>query len=367
MAYDSSDRPGRRNSSVPGATIGAAEDYPRRMTTRPAWRMPAEWEPHERCLMAWPTRASIWHDVEVALAEYAGVANAIAGFEPVLMVANPGDGPAARRLLAAGVDVLELPIDDSWMRDNGPIFVVDDRGGRAGVHFAFNAWGERFPPWDKDAAVGEPLLAQLGIERIASRMVLEGGSISVDGEGTLVTTEQCLLNPNRNPDMDREQIERELRERLGVENVLWLPFGHAEDMHTDGHVDGVCAFIRPGVVVAQTCPIPGHPDAERMAANRDVLATARDARGRALEVVELPQYPYVDVGGTRTRVSYANFYLANGAVIVPLAGHAFDAEVLEILAAAMPEREVVGVRASTIASGGGGVHCITQQVPASVA
>ena len=314
--------------------------------------------------MAWPTRASLWHDMEVALAEYAGVANAIAGFEPVLMVAKPGDGRAARRMLAGDVDVLELPIDDSWMRDNGPIFVVDDRGARAGVHFRFNAWGERFPPWDRDAAVGELLLAHLGIPRIPSALVLEGGAISVDGEGTLVTTEQCLLNRNRNPDMSREQIEQELQERLGVEKIVWLPFGHAEDMHTDGHVDGVCVFIGPGAVVAQTCHMPGHPDERRMAANREVLAAIPDARGRTLDVVELPQYPYVDVGGKRTRVSYANFYLANGGVIVPLAGHAYDTEVLALLAAALPEREVVGVRASTIASGGGGVHCITQQVPA---
>ena len=164
--------------------------------------------------------------------------------------------------------------------------------------------------------------------------------------------------------MSRERVEQELRERLGVETIVWLPYGHAEDMHTDGHVDGVCVFIRPGVVVAQTCPMPGHPDEPRMAANREVLAAIRDARGRAIEVVELPQYPYVEVGGGRTRVSYANFYLANGGAVVPLAGHRFDDEVLELLAAAMPEREIVGVRASTIASGGGGVHCITQQVPA---
>jgi agmatine deiminase len=328
------------------------------------WRMPAEWEPHERCLMAWPTRASLWHDIDEALRQYAGVANAIAAFEPVLMVVNPGDAAAARRKLTDAVELLELPIDDSWLRDNGPIFVVDDTGRRAGVHFRFNAWGERFPPWDRDAAVAEPLLSHLGIPRIPSAMILEGGSISVDGEGTLVTTEQCLLNRNRNPGMTREQIEDELRLRLGVETFVWLPYGHAEDMHTDGHVDGVCVFIRPGTVLAQSCPLPGHPDEERMAANLEVLATTPDARGRRLEVVELPQYPYVEVGGKRTRVSYANFYLANGAAIVPQAGHPYDGEVIDLLAGAMPEREIVGVPAGTVASGGGGVHCITQQVPA---
>ena len=326
--------------------------------------MPAEWEPHERCLMAWPTRASLWHDMDEALLQYAGVANAIAAFEPLLMVVNPGAAADARRLLTSGIELVELPIDDSWLRDNGPIFVVDDAGERAGVHFRFNAWGERFPPWDRDAAVGELLLAHLGIPRIPSAMVLEGGAISVDGEGTLVTTAQCLLNPNRNPDMTRAEIEAELGEKLGVQSFVWLPYGHAEDLHTDGHVDGVCVFVRPGVVVAQTCPIPGHPDEDRMAANRALLAETTDARGRSLEVIELPHYPYVDVAGTRTRVSYANFYLANGGAVVPLAGHPYDDEVLGILAAAMPDREVVGVHTSTIASGGGGIHCITQQVPA---
>ena len=162
------------------------------------WRMPAEWEPHERCLMAWPTRASVWHDMDLALREYAGVAHAIAAFEPVLVVVNPGEY-GARRMLPDDVELVELPIDDSWMRDNGPIFVVNGAGGRAGVHSRFDAWGERFPPWDKDAAVGEPLLAHLGIPRIQSEMVLEGGSISVDGDGTLVTTEQSCSTSTATP------------------------------------------------------------------------------------------------------------------------------------------------------------------------
>jgi agmatine deiminase len=343
-------------------STAAASERPTALSAR--WRMPAEWEPHERCLMAWPTRASLWHDIEEARREDAGVANAIAAFEPVLMVVDPGEAGPARRRLASAVELVELPIDDSWMRDNGPIFVRNEAGDRAGVHFRFNAWGERFPPWDRDAAVGEPLLEHLGIARIASPMVLEGGSISVDGHGTLITTEQCLLNPNRNPGLSRDQIEAELRARLGVETIVWLPYGHAEDRHTDGHVDGVCVFLRAGVVLAQTCHEPGHPDAERMAANRAVLAAARDARGRPLEVVELPHYPYVDAGGVRLSVSYANLYLANGGAVVPLAGHRYDAEVLELVATALPEREAVGVPARTIASGGGGVHCITQQVPA---
>ncbi len=334
----------------------------------PPGRMPAEWAPHERCLMAWPVaqRTELWGPMyEAALAEFAGVARAIARFEPVLMVAAPGAGAQARAACGAAVEVVELPIDDSWMRDSGPIFCLDDTGARHGVTFRFNSWGEKFLPYDQDALLAGRLLEQLGEPRVASQMVLEGGAITVDGEGTLITTEQCLLNPNRNPSMDRGQIEDELRARLGVERVVWLPFGQYDDPHTDGHVDGVCAFTAPGRVILQTCSIPGHPDVERSAANRAALEAATDAAGRALEIVELPYLPFVDVGGEELAVSYLNFYIANGGVIVPLAGHADDARALALLADVFPDREIVGVPGPVISYGGGGVHCITQQVPSS--
>lgn len=328
-------------------------------------RMPAEWAPHERCLMAWPTRRDLWGNVFAeSKLEYSAVANAIAQFEPVLMVAAPGMADDARALLDSAVEVVELPIDDSWLRDCGPIFVAAEDGARVGVDFRFNSWGERFLPYDKDAAVTEALLELIGVERRESKMVLEGGSISVDGEGTLITTEQCLLNPNRNPGMTRQEIEAELKLQLGVESVIWLPYGHHDDTHTDGHTDGVCVFARPGVVVAQVCADPDHPDSERMAANLATLAEARDAQGRELEVIELPFYPYFDVDGARTMVSYVNFYIANGGVVVPIAGHPFDEPALELLRHAFHDRDVVGVPGRVIAHGGGGVHCITQQVPA---
>jgi agmatine deiminase len=187
--------------------------------------MPAEWESHEACLMAWPTRdESFAPYFERAKEEYAAVANAIAAFEPVVMVTNPGQAGEVRERCSSAVEILEVPIDDSWTRDSGPVMVVDENGRRAGVDFAFNSWGERFLPYDKDAAMSARVLGRLGIERIPSAMVLEGGSITVDGEGTLITTEQCLLNPNRNPDLSREQIEAELRRTLGVERIMWLPW-----------------------------------------------------------------------------------------------------------------------------------------------
>jgi agmatine deiminase len=196
-------------------------------------------------------------------------------------------------------------------------------------------------------------------------MVLEGGSITVDGEGTLITTEQCLLNPNRNPGWSRQQIEDTLRQALGVEVIIWLPFGLAEDSVTDGHVDGVCAFIRPGTVLLQTVADQSDPNWERLEANRRVLQRSRDAAGRPIEVLEMPYLGHAEVGGRRVRVPPVNFYIANGAVIAPTAGVSADDAMLARIADAFPDHEVVPVPARVIGFGGGGVHCITQQVPAT--
>ncbi|MFD7026753.1 agmatine/peptidylarginine deiminase [Streptomyces sp. NPDC059917] len=331
------------------------------------FRMPAEWTPHERCLMAWPTRQDLWGAVfDTVKYEYAQVATAIATFEPVTMVALPGSGAEARELCGAGVEVIELPLDDSWFRDSGPIFVLGTDGERAGVDFRFNAWGGKHHPYDTDDKISAALLDHLGVERVDSRMILEGGSITVDGEGTLITTEQCLLHPNRNPGMSKQEIEAELIARLGVTKVIWLPYGGLLDTETDGHVDGVCAFVAPGKVLVQLPDDPTHPDYERMRANRAVLEAATDAAGRRLEVLELPQSAFVQVDGKETEVGYLNFYIANGGVVVPVAGLPGDEGALAVIAAALPDRKVVGVRTRVIAYGGGGVHCITQQVPSAV-
>ncbi|MEU6234372.1 agmatine deiminase family protein [Kitasatospora sp. NPDC047058] len=330
------------------------------------FRMPAEWTEHEGCLMAWPTRAELWGAAyDEAKLEYAGVARAIAAFEPVTMVARPGQGQEARALCGEGVEVVELPLDDSWLRDSGPIFVLGPDGRRAGVDFRFNAWGGKHHPWDADDRIAGLLLERMGVERIDSRMIMEGGAVTADGEGTLITTEQCLLHPNRNPGMSREEIEAELKARLGVTTVIWLPYGGLLDTETDGHVDGVCAFVAPGKVVVQLPDDPAHPDHKRMRENRAVLEAAVDARGRKLEILDLPQSAFVDVDGKATEVGYLNFYIANGGVVVPTAGVPQDEGALAVIAAALPGRKVVGVRSRVIAYGGGGVHCITQQVPAA--
>jgi agmatine deiminase len=325
-------------------------------------RMPAELEPHERTLMAWPCRASMWGEqLAAARAEYAGVANAIAAFEPVTMVcADDAQAAAAGAALSAAVDVMTIPIDDSWLRDSGPCFVFEDgEDGRTrrAVHFGFNAWGEKFPPWDADAAVGAALGRLVGDPVDEAGFVLEGGSIAVDGTGTLVTTEQCLLNRNRNPALGREEIEAGLREYLGAERIVWLGQGLAEDRDTDGHVDMIAAFTAPGALLLQSAP-EGDVNHEAMTEN------ARRARAEGLEVEDFPLLARFELGGEPVGLSYLNLYVCNGGVIVPSADAPNDAEALERIAAAFPGRDVVGAAARTIAYGGGGPHCITQQVPA---
>jgi agmatine deiminase len=320
-------------------------------------RWPAEWEPHERTIMGWPCRRDLWGStLGQARADYATVANAIAQFEPVTMIANPGDDAgAARTACGAGVDVLELGLDDSWLRDCGPIYVTDGEG-RVAVHFGFNAWGGKFPPWDRDAAVGRLVAEALGDRVIEAPIVLEGGSVLGDGAGTLLSTEQCLLHPNRNPSLTREQIEDALRALLAVSRIVWLGEGLVEDRDTDGHVDLIAAFHGCEQVLLQTAPA-GNPNFEACAENRERLRTA------GIAVTEMPFLPYVEVAGETVAASYMNFYICNGAVIVPVSATESDAEALDIIAGAYPGREIVPVPGAVLAYGGGGPHCITQQVP----
>lgn len=323
--------------------------------------MPPEWERHERTIMGWPCRPELWGEtIDQARADYAEVANAIAAFEPVLMIANPGsDAADARAACGSGVDIVELPLDDSWLRDCGPIYVRDAQGRRVAVHFRFNAWGEKFLPYDKDAAVGALVAHELGDDVIPAPIVLEGGSIYIDAGGTLLTTEQCLLNPNRNPDLDRSQIEAVLRRYLGVERVLWLGQGLVEDRDTDGHVDLIAAFSDWGSVLLQTVD-EDNLNFEACEENRRRLENA------GIEAIELPYLPYATVAGETVAAGYLNFYVCNGAVIVPVAGVETDEPALSIIQRGYPGREVVPVPGVVLAYGGGGPHCITQQVPEAV-
>jgi len=308
--------------------------------------------------MGWPCRLALWGElIERARDDYAAVANAVARFEPVTMIASdPADAESARTRCDDRVEVVELPLDDSWLRDCGPIYVYGEDGTRRAVHFRFNAWGEKYPPWDRDAAVGGAIARRLGDEVDPAPIVLEGGSILGDGRGTLLTTEQCLLAPNRNPSLSREQIEQELRRSLGVERIVWLGMGLVEDRDTDGHVDLIASYVRPGQVLLQTV-VPGNPNFDNCAENASRL------RAAGLDVLELPLLPYVEVAGERTAVSYLNLYLCNGGAIVPVCGDPSEDRALALIAEAFPDREVVAVPGAVLAFGGGGPHCITQQVP----
>ncbi len=327
-------------------------------------RMPAESATHDRTVMCWPARESLYGDL-LPLAEdaHALVARTIARFEPVTMIADIGAGERAAQACGGGVDVIELPIDDSWCRDSGPIYVTDGER-RIALDWTFNGWGGKFEPYADDDALARRYAESVGDEVRTIPVVLEGGAIAVDGVGTLVTTEQCLLHPNRNPVLTRSDIEAVLEAELGVTTVVWLPHGLALDDDTDGHVDNVAAFARPGTLIVQGCDDESERDWLLANVNVRCARGTVDALGEAIEVVEVPVLPFTEIGGERVAVPYVNFYVANGVVVVPVCGHPADGDMLAIIAEHYPDREVIGLDVGAVlAYGGGGIHCITQQVP----
>ncbi|MBK9180945.1 MAG: agmatine deiminase [Acidimicrobiales bacterium] len=362
----------------------------RTLTSLPAadgFRMPAEFEPHAGTWMAWPERPDNWRlGAKPAQEAFARVAEVIAESEPVTMAVSDRQFDHARSVLSPAVRVAELSTNDSWMRDIGPTFVVDGRGGLRGVDWVFNAWGGLdgglYFPWDLDDRAARKVLEIERADRYRAPLVLEGGSIHVDGEGTLLTTEECLLNPNRNPSLTRQEIERHLRDHLGVEKVVWLGAGVFGD-ETDGHVDNLCCFVRPGVVALTWTDDTSDPQHAISLDARRRLEAATDARGRSFEVHLLPSpgpLPITDeesggvdavVGtmprraGDRLAGSYVNLSIANTRIVLPLLDERHDDRARDVVAALFPDRQVVGVPAREILLGGGNVHCITQQVPAA--
>lgn len=333
--------------------------------------MPGEFEPHARTVLCWPSRRDLYGALFGAAEDaHAEVARAIARFEPVTVIANPGEAAARAREMVSGahahtIEVVELPIDDSWFRDSGPTYVVDD-SGLVAVDWQFNAWGGKFHPYDADAAVAGAWARHAGHPSRSVPLVFEGGSITVDGAGTLVTTEQCLMHPNRNPSMTRSDIEQVLCRELGVSTIVWLPHGLALDDDTDGHVDNLAAFARPGRLLMQGCDDPTEDDWLRCHVNIRCAEGALDARGEAISVVEVPVLPFAEVLGRRVVVPYLNYLVGNGHVLVPVCGHPADDDMLAIIAAEHPGREVIGLAVGEVlAYGGGGIHCITQQIPAA--
>ena len=317
-----------------------------------------------------PYRRAIYgRRLEQAQREWGAVASAIARFEPVMLVVPPGGGELAGALVDEGVDLLELAYDDGWLRDNGPVFVVEGSGAVTGLDWMFNGWGGAFDrfgqTWHRDDRLPVSLLRTLAIPREPIPMVLEGGSVLSDGNGAILTTEECLLNPNRNPSMDKAQIEAALLEAFGARTVIWLPYGMLGDL-TSGHVDGVAAWIGPGRVLAQTDP-EGPREQERLQANLEVLRAANDAEGNPLDVIEFPFLPSGSFGGLPPgSFAYLNVAFAKDALVVPVTGtESVDRPAVELLDELVTDREIVGVPMPTANWAGGGAHCITQQLPSA--
>lgn len=330
----------------------------------PSTRLPAEFEPHLATVMCWPTRRSLYGDLmRDAEDAHALVARTIAEFEPVTMIATPESTDDARRRCGDRVEVIGLEIDDSWFRDTGPIYVERD-GELMATVWEFNGWGHKYSPIEHDATLAGRFAERSGHRSERIPLVLEGGSITSDGRGTIVTTVQCLMNANRNPHLDRAGIERFLTDRLGAGTVCWLPHGLVDDDDTDGHVDNVAAWAAPGRILVQGCDDVDRPDHHRLAINRRWIDGSADALGNPISVVEIPVLPFVEVAGRIVPVPYLNLYVGNGFVLVPTSGHPADDDMCALIGESFPSRRVIGLEVGPIlAHGGGGIHCITQQIP----
>ena len=351
------------------------------------FRMPGEFEPHRRIWMIWPERPDNWRDGAVpAQAAYAAVARAISRFEPVMMLASAAQRKRCCAEFAGDADICVLPMesDDAWVRDVGPSFLINEAGQLRAVDWEFNAWGGLvdglYHPWDRDDAVAAQICVLAGADRYRTDgFVLEGGSFHVDGEGTVMTTKMCLLSRGRNPQLSQEQIEEKLCAYLGARKVIWLKDGIDPD-ETNGHVDDVACFVRPGEAACIWTDDPAHPYYRVCQENYRILSEAADAHGRSLNVHKIccpkemvrPEASFVyeenpdairRTQETLCAASYLNFLIVNGGVIAPQYGDENDALALEQLRAVFPEREVVGVSTREIVYGGGNIHCITQQEP----
>ena len=357
---------------------------PRTLTTTPAhdgFRMPAEYEPHAGCWMLWPERPDNWRRRALpAQRAFTAVAAAIARFEPVSVGASVAQYAHARARLPATVRVVELSSNDAWMRDVGPTFVVNAAGAVRGVHWRFNAWGGLYRDYALDRAVAQKVLELTGCERYCAPLVNEGGAIHVDGQGTVMLTEQCLLDPRRNPALGRARVEAVLKHYLGASRVIWLQCGVVDD-ETGGHIDNLACFARPGEVCLTWSDDARDPQHRVSAAALERLMAARDARGRRLKVHKIPAPGPLymtrrEAGGIVTRAgirplragqrlagSYVNFYLANGGLVMPLLDAHTDGAARAALRRVFPQRRIVGIASREILLGGGNVHCITQQQP----
>lgn len=335
------------------------------------YRMPAEWERHRATWLAWPENEETWPDLEAVQRIWERMIGLLAEREEVSLLVRDAEREArvAERLRAAGaraerIRFYRIPTVDAWIRDYGPTFLVGSRSPKLVLcDWIFNAWGGKYPAYLEDERVAREIARSLGVEVFAPDFVLEGGAIDVNGAGLCLATEQCLLNPNRNPGMAKEEIERRLRDYLGVERVVWLAGGIAGD-DTDGHVDDVARFVGPEAVACVVGEDPADEDYAVLRENYERLLAATGARGERLKVVALPTPGRLCDRGARLPASYANFYIANDLVLVPTYGHPNDEVALEALGRCFPGAEIVGIPCAPLVVGLGAIHCVTQQEPA---
>jgi agmatine deiminase len=322
--------------------------------------------------MAWPCNADVFSKAPLELEAahtaakkcWSEVAKAISRFEPLCMLTNKEDLDETKSLCGPDIKVIESEIDDGWFRDSGPSFVINKAGDIAGVNWIFNGWGNRGPHELDNRAAGD-LLDRLSIKRYDAPLVLEGGGIHVDGEGTVLVTESCQLNKNRNPDMSKSEVENYLREYLNVEKIIWM-CGDRNQTDTDGHVDGIASFIRPGRVLLATSDDTSHPDYETFQKNKEILENNTDAKGRRMEIVEITEPYEVIENGTQVKGIYVNFYMANGGIVLPAFDFPeYDQTARDIFTREFPDHEIVQLPTRIVLFGGGNIHCITQQQPGS--
>ncbi|CAH0525336.1 agmatine deiminase [Vibrio hippocampi] len=347
--------------------------------------MPAEHAPQSEVWMAWPSRGDNWrYSGMPAQQAFMDVAIAISSQTQVVMLVEHAHFEYARAQLPANIQVIEMSYNDCWMRDIGATYVIDEQGERRGISWQFNAWGGLvdglYFPWDLDNAVANKMLNLTRDDVYHAPFVLEGGAIHTDGDGTLYTTEECLLHPSRNPDLSKADIEQQLKQFLGIDKVIWLPRGLYND-ETNGHVDNIMHVVKPGEVALTYCDDPSDPQYEISRQAMDTLSTQRDAKGRSIKVHKLPMPGPLYMNeeeaagiiqsqgmereaGERLAASYANFLISNGQVIYPLLDEKSDQQAKAVLEKAFPDHVVTGVQAREILLGGGNIHCITQQVPA---
>ena len=328
--------------------------------------MPDEADPHRRTWMAFGATRRIWGSelLPEVQRNLATIALAIAEYEPVSMLVRPADRNAAGKLMGSAVELIACPLDDLWIRDSGPVFVVNEAGDRAGIDFNFNGWGAK-QAFDADAEVADFVTERAGVRGIETDLVLEGGGIEVDGHGTAIITESCVLNSNRNPGVSRSVCEAELKQLLGLRKIIWLPGIKGKDI-TDGHTDFYARFAKPGVVIAGYEPDTGVFDHAVTKRHLEILRAATDAGGKRLQVMVLegPGTIREKFASDSFAAGYVNFYVCNGAVIAPEFGDAkADAAARDGLERAFPRRKVVQLNVDGLAAGGGGIHCTTQQEP----